>query len=148
MPTKFFNHKTFWNKNFLKNSRIPLRKFSAVWDIKISTKNRDMPPLIHNFFSITENFRKTEGFRYKVFVSVLWDKKFRQNRDAPRPSYAWKFSIKEFFWNNTKVFSNEMFRYSETKTSMENLDTPPPPPPLICTPLICKLFRYPKLVKH
>ena len=59
---------------------------------------------------------------------MLWDKKFQQNRDAPRSSYAWKFSIKEFFWNNIKVFSNEMFRYSETKTSAENLDTTHPPP--------------------
>ena len=40
------------------------------------------------------------------------------------PSYAWKFSFKEFFWN-TKVFSNKTFRYSETKTSTENRDTPP-----------------------
>ena len=32
------------------------------------------------------------------------------------------------YTTNTEVFSNEMFRYSETKTSTENLDTPPPPP--------------------
>ena len=127
MPTKFFIHKTFWNKNFLKNSRIPLRKFSALWDIKNSTENRDMPPLIHNFFRYQKISGEQKGSFTKLFVSVLWDKKFRQNRDAPRPSYAWKFSIKEFFWNNTKVFSNETFRYSETKTSTENLDTPHPP---------------------
>ena len=54
-------------KNFFKNSRISLRKFSALWDIKVSTGNRDMPPLIHKFFSIPENFRKTEGFLYKAF---------------------------------------------------------------------------------
>ena len=40
------------------------------------------------------------------------------------PSYAWKFSIKEFFWS-TKVFSNEIFQYSETKTATEYRDTPP-----------------------
>ena len=39
------------------------------------------------------------------------------------PSYAWKFSLKKFFWN-TKVFSNELFWNSETKTSTENRDTP------------------------
>ena len=65
--TPFFNHIFFETKNFLKNSRISLRKFSALWDIKISTGNRDMPPLIQNFFSIPENFRKTEGFLYKAF---------------------------------------------------------------------------------
>ena len=69
---------------------------------------------------------------------MLWDKKFRQNRDAPRPSYAWKISMKEFFWNNTKVFSNEMFRYSEIKTSTENLDTPPPPP-------LIQIFSVPEI---
>ena len=84
MPTKFFGTETknfrrkivippfsfiklFETKNFFKNSRIPLRKFSALWDIKISTENRDMPPLIHKFFSIPENFGKTEGFLYKAF---------------------------------------------------------------------------------
>ena len=65
--TPFFIHIFFETKNFLKISRISLRKFSALWDIKISTGNRDMPPLIHKFFSIPENFRKTEGFLYKAF---------------------------------------------------------------------------------
>ena len=50
------------------------------------------------------------------------------------PSYAWKFSIKEFFWN-TKVFSNEIFRYSETKTTTENRDTPP----------LSRLFSIPEI---
>ena len=65
-------------------------------------------------------------------ISVQWDKTSTENRDTPLPSYAWKFSIKEFFWH-IKVFSNEIFRYSETKTSTENRDTPPPP-------LIHKIF--------
>ena len=113
----------FETKNFLKNSRIFLRKFWALWDIKISTGNRDMPPLIHKFFSIPENFRKTEGFLYKAFRFGPVRQKFRQNRDAP--SSSWKFSIKEFFWS-TKVFSIEIFQYSETKIPTENRDTPPP----------------------
>ena len=66
-PRNFSSIKLFETKNFLKNSRIPSRKFSALWDIKISIENRDMPPLIHKFFSIPENFRKTEGFLYKAF---------------------------------------------------------------------------------
>ena len=32
--------------------------------------------------------------------------------------------MKEFFWS-TKVFSNEIIQYSETKTATENRDTPP-----------------------
>ena len=101
MPTKFFGTvrpKNFRRKNvippfssiiffetktFFKNSRISLRKFSALWDIKISTGNRDMPPLIHKFFSIPENFRKTEGFLYKAFRFGPVRQKVRQNRDAP-----------------------------------------------------------------
>ena len=139
MPTKFFIHKTFWNKNFLKSSRIPLRKFSAVWDMKISTENRDMPPLIHSSFSIPENFRKTEGFLYKAFRFGAVRQKVPTKPWCSRLSYAWKISMKEFFWNDTKVFSNEMFRYSEIKTSTENLDTPPPPPPLI------QIFSVPEI---
>ena len=120
--TPFSFIKLFETKNFLKNSRIPLRKFSALWDMKISTENRDMPPLIHNFFSIPENFRKTEGFLYKAFRFGPVRQKVPTKPWCP-PSYAWKFSIKEFFWN-TKVFSNEIFRYIETETSTENRDTP------------------------
>ena len=125
--TPFSSIKLFETKNFSqKNSRILLRKFSALWDIKISTEKRDKPPLFQIFFRYQKISGKQKGSFTKLFVSVLWDKKFRQNRDAPPPSYAWKFSIKEFFWN-TKVFSNEIFRYSETKTSTENRDTPPSP---------------------
>ena len=65
--TPFSSIKLSETKNFLKNSRIPSRKFSALWDIKILTENGNMPPLINNFFSIPENFRKTEGFLYKAF---------------------------------------------------------------------------------
>ena len=63
----FLSIKFFETRNFFKNSKIPLRNFSALWDIKILTENGDMPPLIYNFFSIPENFGKTEGFLYKAF---------------------------------------------------------------------------------
>ena len=52
---------------FLEHRRVPLRSFSVLWDNKFSIENRDMPPLTHKFFSIPENFRKTEGFLYKAF---------------------------------------------------------------------------------
>ena len=58
----FSSIKLFESEDFLKNSKIPSRKFSALWDKKNSIENRDMPPLIHKFFSIQKNFRKTEGF--------------------------------------------------------------------------------------
>ena len=125
MIPPFSSVKLFETKNFLKNSRIPLRRFSALWDMKISTENRDKPPPIHNFFSIPENFRKTEVFLYKAFRFGPVRQKNSTKPWCPPSSYAWKFSIKEFFWN-TKVFSNEIFRYSETKTSTENRDSSPP----------------------
>ena len=126
----FSSIKLFETKIFLKNSRISLRNFSELWDIKISTENRDMPLLTFlsiNVFRYKKFSGKQKGSLTKLFVSVLWERRFRQNRDSPL-SYAWKLSLKDFFWNN-EVFSNEIFRYSETKTSTENCDTPPPPYP-------------------
>ena len=114
----------FRYQNFSGTQKGSPSKFSVLWDNKFSIENRDMPPLIHKFFSIPENFRKTEGFLHKAFRSGT----VRQKKTKPRcppPSYAWKLSIKEVFWN-TKVFSNEIFRYSETKTSTKWY-----PPPLI-----------------
>ena len=58
----------------------------------------------------------------KIFTSVLSHKEFGQNLDAP--SCAWKFSIKVIFWN-TKVFSYEIFCYSETKTFRRKNLIPP-----------------------
>ena len=130
--------KIFDKRIFLKHQSVLQRNISALWDKKFLTENRDMPPLIHNFFSIPENFRKTEKFSYKAFRFGLVRQKVPKKPWCP-PSYAWKFSIKEFFWN-TKVFSNEIFRYSETKTSTKNRDTLPH--------LLSKLFRYSKLMKH
>ena len=50
-PPPFFSSiKPLETRNFLRNSRVPLRNFSALWDIKISTENSDMPLLSINFF--------------------------------------------------------------------------------------------------
>ena len=51
--------KFFETKNFPKNSATPFGKISALWDKKLSTENRDTPPLIQKFFLLPENFRKT-----------------------------------------------------------------------------------------
>ena len=113
MPTKFFGSETknfrrknvippfssiklFEIKNFLKNSTVSLRKFSALWDIKISTENRDMPPLIHKFFSIPKNFRKTEGFLYKAFRFGPVRQKVPTKPWCPS-SNAWIFFDKRIF---------------------------------------------------
>ncbi len=107
---------------------VPLRIFSALRDKNFSTENIDIPPppLIHKLFRYQKISGKQKGSFTKLFVSVLWDKKILTKPWWPSPSYAWKFSIKEFFWN-TKMFANEIFGYTET----ENRDT---------TPLIHKIF--------
>ena len=114
----------FYTKIFLEHRRVPLRSFSVLRDNKVSIENRDMPIFIHKLFSIPENFQKTERFLYKAFRFGPVRQKISTK---PRcfASYAWNFSIKEFF-SKTKVFSNEKVRYSETKTSTEIAILPPP----------------------
>ena len=140
MPTKFFGTVRpkilrknvippfssiifFETKNFFKNSRISLRKFWALWDMKISTGNRDMPPLIHKFFSIPENFRKTEGFLYKAFRFGPVRQKVPTNPWCPPPMHE------NFRWKNfseAPKCSPMKYFNSETKTPTENRDSPPP----------------------
>ena len=55
----------------------------------------------------------------------------------PSPSYAWKFSIPEFF-SNTEGFPQDFFRYCEKKR-FDKKSWP--------TPLMHKIFGYLKLVK-
>ena len=95
----FSSTKLFETKNFLKNSRFPLRKFSAPWDIKISTENRDMLTLIHKFFFDTRKFPENRRVPSQSFPFRSCETKSSDKTVMPPPSYAWKFSIIEFFWN-------------------------------------------------
>ena len=58
------------------------RIFSVLRDMKFSTENRDMPPPIHKFFRYQKFSGKQKVSFRKSFVSILWNKKFWQNRDA------------------------------------------------------------------
>ena len=142
----FSSIKPFETKNFLKNSKIPLRKFSGLWDIKISTENRcDMPPLIHKVFSIAENFRKTEGFLYKAFRLGPVRQKVPTKPWCPPPLLCMKNFDKRIFLKHQSVlqWNISVLRYCETKEFRRKILILPPSPPLLS-----KLFRYPKLVKH
>ena len=139
----------FETKNFLKNSRIFLRKFWALWDIKISTGNRDMPPLIHKFFSIPENFRKTEGFLYKAFRFGPVRQKFRQNRDAPL--LFMKIFDKRIFLKHQSVLQwNISIQWDKNSDGKSWYSPPPPPyPNFFDTRNYCNNKRFPyKIFRH
>ena len=59
--------KLFETKIFLKNSRVTVWKFLALWDTQILIEKRDMPPLIHKFFSIPGFFLKNRKFPLQSF---------------------------------------------------------------------------------
>ena len=84
MLTNFFGTvrlKLFETRNFLKNSRIHLRNFSALWDQKFSTENV-IPPIMHKFFRYP-NFSETLKGCPRNFLAV-WDQKFwTEKRDTP-----------------------------------------------------------------
>ena len=108
------NRDTLISKNFsiaerLRNTRVPLRNFSLIWDKK-DWQNRDTPTT--QKFLIPEHFWKTEGFTHDVFRRCE-AKKFRRKNVKP-PSISISFSILGIFWN-TKGFLYEVFRYCETK---------------------------------
>ena len=117
-------NKIFWYAKVSETLKGCTRIFLALWDQKLSTEKRESPLFIHETFWNQKFSQEEWDSLTKVFGTVR-QKKFRIKPWCPVHSYPWKISIKEFFWN-TKVFSIELLRYSETKTSTENDDTPPP----------------------
>ena len=92
-------HKLFRYRKFseTQHRRIPLRNFSALWDKKVLTENRDTPhPLLSINFLDTRTFVKQKGPLMKFFGPVR-QKIFGKIMMPPSHSYAWKFSIQEFF---------------------------------------------------
>ena len=83
------------------------------------------PLLCIIFFRYQKISGKQKGSFTKLFVSVLWDKKFRQNRDAPAPPMHGSFRWKNF--SETPKRFPMKYLGSDTKILTENCDTPPPP---------------------
>ena len=103
-PPPLSSIKLFETRNFLKNCRIPLRNFSVLWDIKISTKNRDMPSLIRQFFSIPVIFWKTEVFLYKDFrFGPVRQKISTKSWCPPPPLLCMKIFDKRIFLKHQSV---------------------------------------------
>ena len=118
---------------------------------KISTENRDKPPLFHNFFSILENFRKTEGFLYKAFRFGPVRRKISTKPWCPAPLLCMKIFDKRIFlkhqsvlqWNISvqwdKNFDGkswyspppliQTFSIPEINETLKDSTPPPPPPP-------------------
>ena len=89
--------KFFGTRNFLQNSRIPLWKFSALWDIKILTETHDMNLLSIFFFRYQKISGKQKGYFTKLLVSVLWDKSSYKTVMTPFPMHAnlrWRSFLK------------------------------------------------------
>ena len=115
-------HKNLFDtkKFLLENRRIPLQSFSFR---SCETKNFDgkswypPPPRIHNFFPYQKNSEKPNGFLAKFFRSCEMKNIFDK---TVKLSFAWKFSIPEFF-RNTEMFSYEFYRHCETKIFQRSL---------------------------
>ena len=65
----FSSIKLFETRSFIKNSKIPLRNFSALWDKIFSTEKSDTP-FYAKSFSIPQIFWNIEGMPTKVFGTV------------------------------------------------------------------------------
>ena len=120
-------------RRFLKHGRVPLRLSLVLWDKKFATENHDLP-LHAQKFSTPEINETIKGSPAKSFGTVT-QKDFRQNCDTPiiqKENDTWPFLKHRrvplrYFWNwETKKFKRKSW----------------------CTPIMFKIFWYPKLVKH
>ena len=93
---------------------------------KIFRGKNVIPATLHKTFRYQSFSGKQKGSSTKLFVSVLWDKKFRQNRDAPPARMHENFRIKKYF--ETKIFLAWNFLAMWDKIfSTENRGNSPPP---------------------
>ena len=65
-PPPILSKNFLHNRNFLKHRKIPVRSFSALWDKKFSTENRDAFLLCKKIFD-TRFFLNAEGFPYEFY---------------------------------------------------------------------------------
>ena len=147
MPTTFFGtvrqkffDANFWyplicikffdNPNFLKHWRDAHEIFRHCETKNFRRKNVICPLLSMNFFRYQKISAKQKDSFTKLFVLVLWDKKFRQYRDAP-PLLCMKIFYKRIFLKHQSVF-----QWNISVQWDKNFDGKSwyyPPPPLIQT---------------
>ena len=86
---------------------------------KIFRRKNVIPPITHKIFRYQSFSGKEKGSFTNLFVSVLWDKKFWQNRDAP-PLLRENFRNKNFF-ETQDCSPMEYFWQCETKFFQRSL---------------------------
>ena len=106
----------FWCPKLVKQWRVPLRCFSALWDKKFSTENLDTsPPLLSINFLATGIFLKhsTERFPYEIFRHCETKKFRRKILILPPPLLSINFFGTRNQYNS-KRFPYGNFRHCET----------------------------------
>ena len=116
------------NRNFLKHIMVPLRRFSLVWDKKLSTENRDTSslPLIYQTFETRFNVKHTsflhitkiwsaEGFPFESFRYCETTNIRRKVMMPVSLYFPLTSSIPETCWY-TEGFLYEIFEHCETTT--------------------------------
>ena len=115
--------KIFDTPNFLKHWRDAHEIFGHCDTNNLRRKN--VIPLLCIKIFVTIFFSgKQKGSFTKLFVSVLWDKKNRQNRDAPPAHMHEKFWIKNFFKHKIVLHWNILAQWDKI-FSTENRDNSP-----------------------
>ena len=108
----------FDSRIFLIYRSVPQRKFSALWDKKLSTERRDIPFFWIGFFDTWHlKLSETLDGSSRSF-SILWDKKIEG-----KPWYAKKFPRSQTFWILENV-PRKFLRTVRQKNSNEDCDSP------------------------
>ena len=122
-------HKIFRYPKLVTHWRVPLRNFSALWDKKLLTKNRDTPPspLIHKLFRYQKLCETKKGSSTKFFGTVREQIFYRKSWYSPHRHKVFRYPKLMKHWRVP------MQKYSALwgkKFSTENLDTPSPLVPI------------------
>ena len=130
LPPPLLSMTIFITRIFSKQRRVPRRSFSALYDKKFSTENRDIPHLVHIFLPYPF-FSESRGSPLRNFLSVS-DKKNHQKRDAPiSPAMQEIFYYQNF--SKHRRIPLRVFRHCVTKKWTKKCDT---------LPLIHEIFPY------
>ena len=139
-----FTLSIFWCPILVKQWRVPLRNFLALWDKKFSMENLDTTPpprpSYSNFFG-TRNQCNSKGLPYGNFRHCETENFRRKLLILPPPLLSINFfATGNFLKHSAEGLNHEIFRHCETKNFRRKI--------LILPPVIHKLFRYRKFLKH